>query len=249
VTVRVGQYDFCLPLFPTLLVMALFALLISLGMWQLRRGDEKQGLLDAFTLRSQDVPLSIEADQTEAAELRYRQVVGQGVYDEVRQYLLDNRTYRGRVGYHVLTPLYLNGSVGVLVNRGWVPIGESRDKLPALPVPEERVSVRGTVLIPTEDAFLVGPAGYETEGWPRVIQRVELKTMTEQLGYRLLPYVVQLDPSEGNGFVREWQAYYGIGPERHRAYAFQWFSLAIALVVLFVVVNTRRQTVGPGAPP
>lgn len=246
--VRLGRYDLCLPLFPTLLVIALFGLLLSLGMWQLRRGDEKQSLLDAFTRRGQDVPLLIEADQSEVTDLRFRRVVGQGTYERLHQYLLDNRTHQGRVGYHVLTPLYLDEGVGVLVNRGWVPIRESREKLPVLPVPEEQVVIRGTVSIPTEDAFLVGPAGYKLQGWPRVIQRVELKTMAGQLGYRLLPYMVQLDPDATYGFVREWRAYHGIGPERHRAYSFQWFSLAVALVVLFITVNLRRQTVSDGTP-
>ena len=43
-----------------------------------------------------------------------------------------------------------------------------------------------------------------------------------------------------HGFERVWRPVRGIGPQRHRGYAFQWFSLALALLVIYVVVNTRR---------
>ena len=61
-----------------------------------------------------------------------------------------------------------------------------------------------------------------------------------QLDAAVLPLVLRLDASVPGGFDRAWAAYRGIGPNRHRAYAFQWFSLAAALAVIYVAVNTRR---------
>lgn len=237
---NVGRYHFRPSWLPSLIAFLLLGLLISLGLWQLGRGAEKQRTVDEFALRTKDLPVRIDENWQSAQGLRFRSVIGEGRYDVGRQYLLDNRTYHGRAGYHVLTPLRLFEGTGVLVNRGWVAWGARREQLPDVAAPQGEQVIQGMVAIPSQNAFLVGPAGYESGGWPRVVQRVELATMERQLGYSLLPYVVQLDAANPHGFVREWQPYVGIGPERHRAYAFQWFSLALMLMVIYLVVNTRR---------
>jgi len=57
-----------------------------------------------------------------------------------------------------------------------------------------------------------------------------------------LPRIVLLDPSEPDGYEREWSARYNFsefGPERHTAYAVQWFGMALALLVIYVVVNLK----------
>ncbi|MFZ0257611.1 MAG: SURF1 family protein [Gammaproteobacteria bacterium] len=237
---KVGRYDFRPSWWPSVLALFLLGLLIFLGLWQLERGAEKQRTVDEFALRTQDLPVRIDENWQSAEGLRFRSVSSEGRYDAGHQYLLDNRTYHGRAGYHVLTPLRISEETGVLVNRGWVTGGARREQLPEVAAPRGETIVQGMVAIPSQNAFLVGPAGYESGGWPRVVQRVELATMERQLGYSLLPYVVQLDAANPHGFVREWQPYVGISPERHRAYAFQWFSLALALVVIYFLVNTRR---------
>ena len=65
--------------------------------------------------------------------------------------------------------------------------------------------------------------------------------MEEALGVDLLPFVVELDRSESHGFAREWRPHRGIGPERHRGYAFQWFALAATLLAIYTFVNLRRR--------
>ena len=49
-----------------------------------------------------------------------------------------------------------------------------------------------------------------------------------------------LEREDAYGFVREWKAVYGITPDKHRAYAMQWFTLALVLVLIYIGVNTRR---------
>ena len=51
-------------------------------------------------------------------------------YDAAHQFLLDNRSYEGRAGYEVLTPLARPGATTLLVDRGWVPFSGSRAQLP-----------------------------------------------------------------------------------------------------------------------
>jgi len=50
---------------------------------------------------------------------------------------------------------------------------------------------------------------------------------------------VLLDAGEADGYRRLWTPP-GFPPMRHLAYAAQWFGLAAALGVIYLVTNTRR---------
>lgn len=237
---RVGTSQLATRILPTLVALGVVVLLSALGSWQLERAQQKQALGNTFERRLQDDPVRLDTATAEPDSLRYRRVKAAGVYDAGHQFLLDNRTRRGVAGYHVLTPLRLGASdAAVLVNRGWVPLGASREQLPAIPAPAGSVRIRGLVAVPGADPFLLGPAGYDADGWPRVVQAIDVPAMERALGYRLRPYIVRLDAGVPGGFVREWRPYVGFGPERHQAYAVQWFALAAAVVVIYVVVAMR----------
>jgi surfeit locus 1 family protein len=234
---RIGRYRFEPTLIPTLATLLGIALLNSLGFWQLERAEEKQEILARFEQRSQGAALRLDAALTDPQALEYRRVQAQGVYDESQQIWLDNRIHRGRVGYEVITPLRLAGSTAaVLVNRGWVPRGAERLDLPNIDTPPGRLTVSGTVKAPSK-ALLLGHEA-DTE-WPLVLA-VEPERLERHTGYRLLPYLIMLDPDEPHGFVRDWQLF-EIGPERHLGYAFQWFALAVALGLIYLTVNLRRE--------
>ena len=40
-------------------------------------------------------------------------------------------------------------------------------------------------------------------------------------------------------FVREWKIF-AFTPEKHIAYAVQWFAMAFTLLLIFVLMHTRR---------
>ena len=122
-SIKVGSRIFSPQLFTTLLTVVLIALLISLGRWQLRRAEEKRALFDSFASGT-DATLSI--DVATPALRRYQHIEAGGRYDQTRQILIDNMVNGERVGYYVITPFALTGGGWVLVNRGWVPLTESR---------------------------------------------------------------------------------------------------------------------------
>ena len=232
-------------LWPTLATLVLFPVLLGLGGWQLDRAQFKQAL-DARAEAQSALPPAVLGAGLGEAVLRseswgHRRVRASGRYLP-RQFLLDNRTRRGVAGYHVLTPLLFDeeGALGVMVNRGWIPLGPDRSLRPELPVPDGALEVRGRSRMPGE-TFLLGDAGYGGAVWPQVVQSIELAEMEESLAVDLLPFVVELDPAEPHGFAREWRTYGGLSPQRHRAYAFQWFALAATLVAIYGIVNLRRR--------
>lgn len=229
----------------------MLGLLLSLGRWQLGRADEKSEARVRFEAAQAEVPLSLNTvnltGTVPTESLQFAPVTATGRYDTTRQFLLDNRTHGGKAGYHVLTPLHLGNNTAVLVNRGWVAFLGRRDELPAIAVDETPRRVSGVSALPREDQLVLGETGYEpTTSWPRTVQRIEIAAIEKTLGLSLLPVVLRLDPTTPDGFVRKWDAFVGIGPTRHHGYAFQWFSLAFALVVVYFVVATRREA--PGVP-
>ena len=242
---RIGPFDFRPSLWPSLATLVLLPVLVGLGQWQLERAAWKQGLVDAHAARIGEPAQPLQSVLASTGDdLEYRQVTAQGIYDLDHQLLLDNRIYQGVAGYHVLTPLHLaggeSGDAWVLVNRGWVPLGESRSLLPEVTGPAEQITLHAMIKLPPGKVF--GPEAVEDSrtSWPQVIEQLEIGPIGKRLGRSLLPLVLQLDKTDPGGFVRDWKPVYGITPDKHRAYAAQWFTLALVLLLIYIGVNTRR---------
>ncbi|HHH45236.1 MAG TPA: SURF1 family protein [Gammaproteobacteria bacterium] len=236
---RIGGLEFRPGRWPSLVTLLLLGLLLSLGFWQLDRAREKRALLAEFAQGRDGAIIQIEADLRSFDGLQYERAGAIGHYDTAHQFLLDNRTYNGKAGYHVLTPFMLRDSgAGVLVNRGWVPIRGGRDRLPELAVGSEHRRLTGLIKQPSGKTFMLGEEEAR-KGWPYRIQRIETERLARELGYPLLPIVLLLDPDEEDGFVRDWHPLV-FGPERNVGYAVQWFGLALALLVIYIVVNTKK---------
>lgn len=240
---RIGRFQFRAGLVPTLATIVLFPLLVSLGFWQLHRAEERQAIVDAYETRGEREPLDLNRDTVPAGESPTRNASARGRYDSDRQLLVDNQTHQRDVGYHVLTPLRLEGrDAAVLVDRGWVPAGDDRQELPDVRVSEAPRTVTGHVdQGPPTGIRLGGMAEGET-GWPLRVQYLDFAELEDRLDEPLLPLVLRLDPDAPHGFTRDWGPAFrdGYGPERNRGYAVQWFALAAALAVIFITVNTRR---------
>jgi surfeit locus 1 family protein len=236
-----ARYRFRPGLIPTMVVALLLPLFLGLGVWQLHRGAEKRELMERFAEQGRDPPVSLDDRSRSLEGLRYRPVTVKGSYLEARQLLLDNQVFRGVVGYHVLTPLVLEGGkMAILVNRGWVPLGRDRKELPEVGVAGGPTVVTGRLNHMPRPAWKLGPPLPPGDDWPKVVQYVESGGPLEaSLGYPVMDRLVLLDPDQPDGFTREWQAV-PFGPDRHLGYAFQWFSLAVALVVLYGWLNLRR---------
>jgi surfeit locus 1 family protein len=232
--IRIGARTFAPGLVPTLLMLPVLALLLGLGTWQLGRAEEKRALFEAFA-RGTDATSELPPASRPAP--RYTHVRLEGRYLPGRQVLLDNVTHAERVGYRVLTPLEREDGETVLVDRGWVPLGRSRAVLPDVAVDAEPRAIAGRVdALPRAGIDLEAPEG---SGWPRVASFPSMPELERALGRPLYPQIVLLDADQPDGYVREWRPP-GLPPERHLGYAVQWYSLATALVVIWIVVNTRR---------
>ena len=236
---RFGKLDFSPGLWPSVITLVVLGILIALGFWQLDRATQKRILLASYSVDPNATVVQLEPDLQSATDLRYQFASATGYYDAKHQFLLDNRTSHGRAGYHVLTPFKLRESqVAVLVNRGWIPIGVSRAELPDPDVATQRRTIEGRIKQPLADSFMLGDE-QPRQRWPYRIQRVETERLATELGYPLLPVILLLDSEQQDGYVRDWNTL-PFGPERNVGYAVQWFGLAVALLIIYLVVNTRK---------
>lgn len=224
---------------PTLrwaLVAALgVALFASLGRWQLHRAEEKRALYEGFAAGA-GTAVSLPEDYRPVE--RYLRVTARGHYDSSRQFLLDNMTHEGVPGFHVLTPLVQHDLRVVLVDRGFVPLAGSRSDLPDVTVDEGERSVTGRAdnLPRAAVALAAGPA----TGWPRIVSFPVMSEVATALSARVYPQVVLLDADQPEGFLRDWRPP-GMPPDKHVAYAVQWFGLAATVFVTWIVLSFRTR--------
>ena len=228
-----ANYLFKPALAATLAVAVLLPLFTSLGLWQLRRADEKTALMRQREQRQSEPVL--RADQAfTTPENRYRRVELAGEWDSAHQFLLDNQIFNQQAGYQVLTPLRVDGlATAVLVNRGWVPVGPDRRRLPELSLSPAKVRLSGVIDQFPGVGFKLKGAEIPAPGWPAVVQLLDAERLSERLGYRLLPYQVLLAPDAPEGYARDWKQA-SLNPEKNQGYALQWFAFACVLSVLYV---------------
>lgn len=238
---RFGEYELSLPLLPALVVLLLIGLLLSLGAWQLERADEKRAISREMHERQESSPSRLPLEVTDPESLRYRRVKLAGRLEESRQFLLDNQMSRGTVGVNVLTPLKLAGrDEVVLVDRGWLPWGAYRNRLPDVSVPPEPVSLIGVVYVPYGKGFRIGEMDSGGGDWPTLIQYLDFDRISALLGYPVLPMTVRLESPAEAGYERNWVDP-PANPQRHISYAIQWFALAAVLLVIYLALHLKRR--------
>ena len=225
-----------------LLALAACAATLSLGNWQSRRAEEKRGLADRFEQASRVAPLAVPALPAVPGALAFKHLSAKGEFVPRYTVFLENKVYRGRVGYFVVTPLRLSGStLHVLVNRGWIAAGARRENIPEVNTPEGEVVVEGYGL---EHAPRVLSAG---GGLPqgRVWQGLAFGDFTQWSGLALQPVFLEQRSSAADGLVRDWPAP-DFGIEKHTSYSIQWYLIAALSVALFLILSVQREPTAPG---
>jgi cytochrome oxidase assembly protein ShyY1 len=230
--------------------------MINLGLWQLRRLDERQDRNRAVEQRSALATEPVGAwlapglSDDEVADAEWRPLSAAGEYDDGATVLIRNRTLDGTPGYHVVTPLVMGDGTAVLVNRGFIARGEARETPNPPPAPAGAVEVVGRVR-PTQERGLLGPPDPD-DGVLTEAQRIDIPRLAQQLPYPVLPAYLELvatapEPAASQPALLPLPAL-DDGP--HLSYAMQWFlfsGLAIAGWILAVrrsvaTARARRPT-------
>lgn len=239
--VNIGRYQFSPGILPSVLTLCLLYVMVSMGLWQLQRAEFKYDLQQKVEQRSSQAPVSLEELPGETEQAVFYPVRLYGRFDRDHQYLLDNRVYQQRAGYHVYTPFLMSDGRAILVNRGWVTQGRTRQELPALPVADAEVEFTGLMDRPPAKGVILTENANDSLQWPRVLQYIDMQAISSETGHNLHPMVVWMDAETGYGFDYQLPVL-SLNSAKNTGYAFQWFSMSIALAIIYVIVNTKKLT-------
>ena len=226
--------------------LAVIALAVRLGFWQLDRAAQKIALQTTLDERGRERPLTaaeLARDRAAVPAQASRRVRLAGTWVGERTVYLDNRQMDGKVGFFVVTPLRLEGArEAVLVQRGWVARNfEQRTALPPVPTPGGRVEVVGRVAETPSRMYEL-----EAAATGAIRQNVDVASFARETGLELLPLAViesATSPPSRDGLERRWPPP-ATDVQKHYGYAFQWFAIAAAIVVLYVwfrIVRPRQR--------
>lgn len=223
----------------TLLGLLVVCLLASLGFWQLSRSQEKSKLLRSFKSRSAESPVSSH-ELRNPNDWRFYRATLTGTFDNQHTLLLDNKIYKGTVGYEVYTPFHADGlSDSILIDRGFTPMNPDRELLPTIKPITGKVTVQGMLNLPPRYVAYGGMTEGDKVTWPLRVEFIQLPAIGKIINFPLFPYLLTLEPKSPytlSASAIEWNIF-SVSPERHMAYAFQWFALAVTLLVICTVLN------------
>ncbi|WP_045738627.1 SURF1 family protein [Xanthomonas sp. MUS 060] len=211
-----------------------------LGRWQVQRMYEKQALLaQAAHVRDRPQALADALRTGRAGRLAWVHGAGRFLPGQI---LLDNQIRQGRSGVKVYQPFLPDGVSGpVLVELGWLPLPADR-ALPS-PVPlQGRYVLAGLLGPPPSHGLALGPALVAAPSPQRwLAMRIEPAAIGLALGRRdILSQVLRLDPALPLGYPRDLDLLPNtLPPERHLAYAVQWFGLALLVLVTTALLSWR----------
>lgn len=226
-----------------LLTVLAIAILVKLGFWQLDRANQKEQFFADYAQRGQQTVQLNNTITPQDAIPRFAQVTISGAF--LPDYLLlDNQVQEGQVGYHVVGLLQADIHDQpriVMVNLGWVPLGKSREDRPQLKLPRQPLTLTGYFYLPELNSVWGANAHLvEHQQKPVRVQQLNASVIGNALQLPIEPYVVLLSEQEEIGWPRAWQPQV-MTPEKHRAYAWQWFSLALACLLVFWFASRSKK--------
>ncbi len=235
-----------LALWPTVFLIPALALLITLGIWQLQRLDEKTALITRIEsgLAADPAPLPRSIVDPEAWD--YRRVTLDGTFLHDRELYLVGRTRRGQPGLHVVTPLRRDGpgSQAILVNRGWVPLDRRDRATRSEGLPAGPQTLSGIARLPPERGWMQPDNDPQANEW----YWLDIPAMAEAAATGPVPVLIVEAEAVGEALPIGGQTRLDI-PNNHLQYAITWFSFAVVLLVIYVLYHRRPIDHGPSDGP
>lgn len=226
--------------FAVLLTLFGVAVFCALGVWQLRRAEYSETQFARFRAAATAPLVSLPAAVADPRSGDYPHVDVTGYFDVHRVYLLDDQMRQGRLGVMVFVPFQpVDARRTLLVNLGFLArMAPDATRLPELPpIPADEVRIVGTYAPPPLPGLKLGgnPLVRET-AWPKLVTFIDVGQIAADLHRDVYPHVLLLDPDPHTAYIRTWTANV-MPPARHRAYALQWFTFALAAIVIFLVLH------------
>ncbi|MFN3232402.1 MAG: SURF1 family protein [Alphaproteobacteria bacterium] len=225
---------------PILVTAAAVLLCTVLGFWQLQRRDWKHEIIDTIETNMKADPVVLPGEIDDPAAWDYRRVSVTGTFRHDKESYLQAQSRRGNFGWQIITPLLRADGTTVMVNRGWVPY-EDRDPSAR---PEGQVdgvvTVSGIARLPWRQGWIAREYVFDNDPVNKVFYEGALGEMAAAHELDVLPLFVDADDTATSwDWPKGGQTVLKLR-DNHLMYAIQWFLLAIAGIVIFVLYHRKK---------
>ena len=233
----------------TLSALVVISIGCSAGIWQLNRAEQKIRLGESLVTKLGMPILNANTADLSSELATERRITARGRFLREEAVWLDNRprpipegiSNTAQAGFYLMMPLVLEGQKKVLwINRGWAPRNNlNRVELPPITTPDDIVVIDGVGFPHPGRVYELGQQT-ETISQPRIEQNFDLIKEAKLHPWDQLPFIVRESSSnKSDGLVRNWPLPTN-GVDRHYAYAFQWFALAISGFLFWLITGFLR---------
>jgi surfeit locus 1 family protein len=230
-------------LVPTLFTVPGVLILLGLGIWQVQRLHWKEGLIAQRDAAVAAAPVAPPQTLAAAQREEFHHVVAEGTFENDKELFLAASSDSGESGYQVVTPLKMTDGRTMFVNRGFIPL-DLKDK-----TKRSAGELSGTVHV--VGLLRVAPAKKPSFFLPdnrpdlNLWFWVDLPAMAQQDGIpNPVPFYVDADKTPNPGGWPKGGITRLDLPNDHLQYAITWFSLAVALIVIYVIYHRNLATTG-----
>lgn len=218
-----------------IVLILVLSILLGLGFWQLHRSQEKKMIL--LTVATQSNVLVVEWNVTKPAPQNFLKLRVSGQLLK-QVFYLDNQFYQHQLGYHILVPIELDNRTILLLDQGWIPLGDNRARLPEI-IQDSSKFWEGAVYYPQLSKVNLGQFLDRKDGLKYVVETLNTKEISKILGKKVLPWVLRNHSTEVSPYIRKWDVV-TVSPQRHLAYASQWFVMALIVLIILIWRIVKR---------
>ena len=240
---KVGRYRLTINFWFLIIFLLIQTGLNELGFWQLSRAQEKQIRLKKLT--NYELSELTNLDFIDQADIdNFARLQLDVKLTEKVNLLVENKIQKGELGYHVLNLVQeINSGRYLLINRGWIGGKADRNQLPLVNLPRADWKVTGRIY-PINKQILSGDAELESHGKILRLPVLDvhmISLLEKRFGISIEPYLLRLDEDVVDSFEVDW-AWISMSPDKHLGYAFQWFGLSLAFLVISLFVLIKKES-------
>lgn len=230
-------------LIPSIFFIIFFALFIKLGFWQLDRAKEKSRINADFLQRQIGPFLKWDNNFKNRSidTLKWRRFSIEGSFDN-KVFLLDNQIYQQKAGYLVFSPFLIKDSNDyILINRGWSMMNPSRSKIPDISNISKVQTVQGFVADAPQTGIILKDLKIEKINSNTYrIQKINYDDVKSITGKEVNKFVFNSEsPIQDDNFIVI-KAKPVLDIDKNYGYAFQWFAMAVTLLIIFLRLGLKK---------
>ncbi len=240
---KIGHYRLTINFWFLIIFLIIQTGLNELGFWQLSRAQEKQIRLEKLARSDLETVNNLNLVSQNLID-NFAKVELSVELSKRFNLLIENKIQNGKLGYHVLNLVEdLDSGRHVLINRGWIEGNADRTEIPLVKLPPSSWKINAR-LYQINKQVLSNDA--EIENYGKILRLPVMDVhmlglLEKQFNLEIEPYLLRLNKHNSDGFEVDW-AWVSMSPQKHLGYAFQWFGLALAFLIISLFVLIKRES-------